>query len=65
MIRPISEKDYVGLTLIEADVQANSDGYEIRIVEEDGVSKMLDMDAKSNRLNLRLRNNIVTAAYTG
>jgi hypothetical protein len=65
MIRPISERDYVGLTLIEADVQASTDGYEIRVVEEDGVSKMLDMDVKSNRLNLRLRNNIVTAAYTG
>ena len=65
MIRPISERDYVGLTLIEADVQASADGYEIRVVEEDGVSRMLDMDAKSNRVNLRLRNNIVTAAYTG
>jgi len=65
MIRPITESHWVGLTLAEAIDLAKAIDYTHRIVEEDGKSLMLDMSAKSNRVNLRLRNNIVIGVFTG
>jgi hypothetical protein len=65
MIRPITESQWIGITLAEAIEKTKSIDYTYRIVEEDGRSLMLDMDAKSNRVNLRLRNNIVIGVYTG
>lgn len=65
MTRPITESQWIGLTIAEAIEKAKSIDYIHRIVEEDGRSLMLDMDAKSNRVNLRLRNNIVIGVYTG
>jgi hypothetical protein len=65
MIRPITESHWIGLTLAEAIDLAKAIDYTHRIVEEDGKSLMLDMSAKSNRVNLRLRNNIVIGVFTG
>lgn len=66
MIKPISERDYIGLGIMEAEIQAKCDGYnEVRIVEVDGVSRMLDMDVKSNRINVRIQGDRVIGAYTG
>jgi hypothetical protein len=65
MIRPITESQWIGLTIAEAIDFAKAIDYVHRIVEEDGRSLMLDMDVKSNRVNLRLRNNIVIGVYTG
>jgi hypothetical protein len=64
-IRPITEKEWVGLTLQEAILKAQGIGYIHRIVEENGVSKMLEYNNKSNRINLRLRNDRVIGAYPG
>lgn len=64
-IRPITEKEWVGLTLQEAIMKAQSIGYIHRIVEENGVAKMLEYNNKSNRINLRLRNDRVIGAYPG
>ena len=64
-IEPITEKDWKGLTLEEAIKKCESIGYIHRIVERDGKHMMLDMDAKSNRVNFRVSGDYVTAVYTG
>ncbi len=64
-IKPISESEWRGLTLQQAIEKANTIGYVWRIVEENGRALMLDYDNKSNRVNLRLSNNIVIGVYTG
>jgi phosphosulfolactate synthase (CoM biosynthesis protein A) len=61
----ITERDYVGKTLEEATQYAESGGFEVRVVEVDGQSKMLTMDTKSNRINFRVRGGYVTAAFGG
>jgi predicted ATPase len=52
-------------TLEEATIFATEGGFIVRIVEKDGNSFMLEHDAKSNRLNFRLRNDIVIDVYGG
>ena len=64
-IDPITENQWKGLTLDEAIKKAESIGYTHRIVERDGKHMMLDMDAKSNRLNFRVKDDYITAVYTG
>lgn len=64
-IRPITEKEWLGLTLQEAIQKSQNIGYTHRIVEENGVPKMLDYNNKSNRINLRLRDDRVIGAYPG
>ena len=61
----ITERQYVGKTLDEATKYAEEGGFEVRIVEIDGQSKMLTMDAKSNRINFRLNGGFITAAFGG
>jgi hypothetical protein len=57
--------DWIGLALNEAYERAESIGYTTRIVEENGNSYMVTADFKSNRLNLRVRDNIIIGLYTG
>ncbi len=64
-IKPITEREWIGLSLVEANQRAESIGYTTRIVEENGQSYMVTHDFKSNRLNLRLKNNIIIGLYTG
>jgi hypothetical protein len=61
----ITERQYVGKTLDEATKYAEDGGFEVRIVEIDGQSKMLTMDAKSNRINFRVNGGFITAAFGG
>jgi hypothetical protein len=61
----ITESDYKGKTLEDATQYAVSGGFEVRIVEENGIPKMLDMSVKTNRINFRVNNGRVTAAYGG
>ncbi len=61
----ITERDYTGKSLEDATEYAESGGFEIRIVEENGISKMLDMSVKENRINFRVNGGIVTAAFGG
>ena len=61
----ITEKEYKGKTLEEATKFAEAGGFVVRIVEKDGQSFMLTMDVKTNRLNFRVYNGIVTDVYTG
>lgn len=61
----ITEKQYVGKTLDEATKYAEEGGFEVRIVEIDGQSKMITMDVNSNRINFRLNGGFITAAFGG
>ncbi len=61
----ITKEEYVGKTLEEATAFAREGGFIIRIVEKDGHVFMLEHDVKSNRLNFRLRNNIVIDVFGG
>lgn len=65
MFTPITESEWVGLTLKEAIAKAERIGYVHRIVEENGVPKMLEYSNKSNRVNLRMKNDRVIGVYTG
>jgi hypothetical protein len=61
----ITEKEYTGKTLEDAKKYAEDGGFITRIVEENGIALMLDMSAKSNRINFRVRDGFVTAAFGG
>ncbi len=61
----ISKNEYVGKSLEEATKWASEGGFHIRIVEENGISKMLDMSNKEDRLNFRIRNKIVIDVFGG
>jgi len=61
----ITERHYIGKTLDEATKFAQEGGFEVRVVEVDGNAKMLTMDAKTNRINFRVRDGYVTAVYGG
>lgn len=61
----ITESDYRGKTIEEATKYAEEGGFIVRIVEQDGVSNMLDMSVKSNRINFRVRNGYVIGAHGG
>jgi len=65
MIKPIYEREWIGLSLSEAIDKAKNTDYIYRIVEEDGQSFMLPYDVKSNRVNLRLRGGKIVGVYTG
>jgi hypothetical protein len=61
----ITESDYTGKTIEEATKFAEEGGFIVRIVEVDNVAKMLDMSAKANRINFRVRSGKVTAVFGG
>lgn len=61
----ITNSDYVGKSLEEATQYAQEGGFTVRVVERDGVHYMVTMDLRSDRLNFRVMNNIVTDVYGG
>jgi hypothetical protein len=61
----ISQNEYVGKTYQDAKKYAEEGGFITRIVEENGNSFIYELDNKSNRLNFRIKNNIVTDVYGG
>lgn len=61
----VNASHYVGVSLEKAQMIASQNGYTTRIVEKDGQGFMVTEDLKNNRLNLRVRNNIVTDVYPG
>lgn len=61
----ITKAEYVGKTLEQATKWANEGGFVVRIVEENGISKMLDMSNRADRLNFRVRGEIVTDVFGG
>lgn len=61
----ITEREYLGKTLEEATEKATGAGLVVRIVEKDGDHMMLDMSNRGDRINFRIRNNIITAAFGG
>jgi hypothetical protein len=61
----ITERDYLDKTLEEATEKATSAGVVVRIVEKNGEHMMLDMSSRGDRVNFRIKNNIVTGAFGG
>lgn len=61
----ITKEEYVGKTIEEATKYAEEGGFIIRVVEENGISKMLDMSNREDRLNFRIRGEIVTDVFGG
>ena len=61
----ITEREYVGKTLEDAKKYAEDGGFIIRIVEQNNKPVSLDMSVKADRINCRVSNNIVTAAFGG
>lgn len=61
----ITKKEYKGKTLEDATKFAEEGGFVVRIVEENGIQKMLDMSVMGNRVNFRVKGGIVTDVYTG
>ena len=61
----IRKGEYEGKTSQEAKKYAEDGGFITRVVENNGSSFMLTMDAKSNRINFRVRDNYVIDAYGG
>lgn len=61
----IEKREYLGKTLQEANEYAINGGFITRIVEIDGNPIMITADVKSNRLNFRVRNNIVIDVHGG
>jgi len=60
-----SESEYKGKTLEEATKYAEEGGFVVRIAEQDGDAKMLDMSVRGDRINFRVRAGFVTAAFGG
>jgi len=65
MFKPITESEWVGLTLKDGIQKAEQIGYIYRIVEENGVPKMLEYNNKSNRVNFRLKGDVIIGVYPG
>jgi hypothetical protein len=60
-----SEDEYKGKTLEEATKYAEEGGFVVRIVEQEGDVKMLDMSVRGDRLNFRVRGGFITAVFGG
>ena len=60
-----SESEYKGKTIDEATKYAEDGGFVVRIAEQDGDVKMLDMSVRADRLNFRVKGGFVTAAFGG
>jgi hypothetical protein len=61
----VSESEYKGKTVEEATQYAELGGFIVRIVETDGVTKMVDMSVITNRVNFRVSGGVVYSVYTG
>jgi len=61
----IRQGEYEGKTLDEAVEYAEQGGFTTRVTEENGQGKMLTMDYRTDRINFRVRNDIVIDAYGG
>ena len=61
----IRQGEYEGMTLDEAVVYAEQGGFTTRVTEKDGNSFMLTMDYRTDRINFRVRNDIIIDAYGG
>ena len=60
-----SESEYKGKTLEEATKYAEDGGFVVRIAEQEGDVKMLDMSVRADRLNFRVRSGFITAVFGG
>lgn len=55
----------IGMNIDEAEMLAASKGFITRIVERDGESFIVTMDYRTNRVNLTVKNDIITETFIG
>lgn len=61
----ISESEYKNKPLNEAIQYAEQGGFTTRVIEKDGVSFMMTLDYRSDRVNFRVLDGIVIGASGG
>lgn len=61
----ITEREYTSKSLEDATKYAESGGFIVRIVEVNGKPLSLDMSVREDRINFRVINDKVTAAFGG
>jgi hypothetical protein len=61
----VTSSHYEGLSLEQASEKARLNGLTPRVVEVDGKSLMLTMELVNNRVNFRVRNEVVIEAWAG
>lgn len=61
----ITESHYVGKTFEDASELAKNCGFTVRVVEKDGNAFIVTADVKTDRINFRLKNNIVIGVQGG
>lgn len=61
----ITEKDYIGKELEIAEKFATDGGFVTRIVENNGTTYMVTMDYRMDRINFRVKNNIIIGVHGG
>lgn len=60
-----TESDYTNRTIEECSKIAENNGYSTRIIEKDGESFIFTMDFRSDRINLRVKRDVVIGASVG
>lgn len=61
----VTPSEYIGLTLEEAIEKATREGFTTRIAERDGTVYFLTQELKNNRINFRVKNNLIKDAFPG
>ena len=61
----VTEAEWIGLSVHDAQERAELSGFTHRIVEQNGTSFMVDANYKSNRLNFRINNDKVVGVFPG
>lgn len=61
----ITEKDYLGKELEIATKFAEDGGFITRVTENNGTSPIFTMDHRADRINFRVKNNIIIGVYGG
>lgn len=61
----ITESEFMNKTLEHATEKAVNDGFVVRVVENNGHVAMVTMEYRRDRINFRVKNNVVIGAYGG
>ena len=62
---PAAARPYIGMTAAEAEAYAKAHGTDIRIVSDNGLSRIVTMDLRQDRVNLTLYDDRVVTASMG
>jgi len=62
---PAAARPYLGMTAAEAEAYAKAQETDIRIVSDNGLSRVVTMDLREDRVNLTLYDDRVVVASMG